>query len=206
MTPPPLPYPDCVLIVPPVYAGTVPLYAAMAQYGAVCLDPSTPWDKRRKESHRTVIAGANGIQRLTVPIVKPDRYHGTTVGDIKVSDHGHWWDLHRGAIESAYGRTPYYEYYADEIAPAFTGHIDSLYNLDLLLHRFACRVAGINDISGDTRAISHYRPVLLADHATTATEHPYWQVWADRYGFQPGLSVLDLIFSLGPLTTLHLRK
>ncbi len=202
MTAPTLRYPDRTLVVPPVYAGSVGLYTVMSMYGAVAFDASVRWDKRRKESHRTLIGGANGTQMLTVPIVKPEHYHGTTVGDIQVSDHGHWWSLHFGALESAYGRTPYFEYYADELASAYTGNISSLYQLDLLLHRFACRVLGLKDVSDCE--ISN--PEGIAAVGDKITEHPYWQVWSDRFGFQPGLSILDLIFSEGPYAIIHLHR
>ena len=174
----------------------------MSMFGGVAFDTEVRWDKRRKESHRTIIGGANGPQMLTVPVVKPEHYHGTTVGDIQVSDHGHWWSLHFGALESAYGRTPYFEYYADELAAAYTGHIDSLCELDLILHRFACRVLGLNDMSGCH--ISN--PVGIESVTDPIAELPYWQVWSDRFGFQPGLSVLDLIFSEGPAAILHLHR
>lgn len=198
-------YPDRCLVVPPYYCGPVKLYALMSRYGCVAMDFGVRWDKRRKQSHRTVIAGANGVQRLTVPIVKPDSYHGITAADIEVSDHGQWWALHRGAIESAYGRTPYYEYYADELVPAFDSNTASLKQLDLTLHRFACRVLGINDVTDDSVEASTFTmfdDTMLDDISDT----PYWQVWQQRYGFQPGLSVLDLIFSLGPTSPLYFNN
>ena len=68
--------------------------------------------------NRCVIASANGPQTLTVPI---ERYDGMkcAMRDIRISDHGNWRHLHWQALVSAYGETPFFEYYADDIRPFF---------------------------------------------------------------------------------------
>lgn len=192
-------YPDKTLILPPAYCGSVRRYAAMAAFGNVVIDTERRYNKREKDTHRCTISGPNGVQRLTVPVEKPEEWHGTRISDVRVSSHGEWWNVHWGAICSAYGRTPYFEYYADDLLPAFTGRIDSLVELDAVIGRFCCKALGIalpgNEIRGEaTRTF----PVI--------SDVPYYQIWADRYGFLPGLSVLDLIFNMGPESPLILRQ
>lgn len=106
--------------------------------------------------------------------------------------HVHW-----GAIFSAYGRTPFFEYYADDLMPAFSGDIESLVELDAAIDRFCRNALGINP-----------REVTLDDATSTLPEVrdvEYYQIWASRYGFTPGLSVLDLIFNMGPEAPLVLK-
>ena len=68
--------------------------------------------------NRCVIATANGVQALTVPI---ERFEGAKcpMRDIRISDHGEWRHLHWNAIVSAYGESPFFDYYADDLRPFF---------------------------------------------------------------------------------------
>jgi len=191
-------YPDTTLTLPPAYCGSVRRYAAMAAFGNTVIDTSRWFNKNEKSTHRCVISGANGIQRLTVPIEKPAKMHVTRLSGVKVSTHGEWWNVHWGAISSAYGRTPFFEYYADDLQPAFSGKIESLIELDDMIDRFCRRALGI-PMPGEfpTETTSREIPEII--------DKPYYQIWADRYGFIPELSVLDLIFNMGPESPLILQ-
>ena len=107
--------------------------------------------------------------------------------------------MHWRAISSAYGRTPFFEYYADDLLPAFSGKIESLMELDDMIDRFCRCVLGI-PMPGEFPAETATRelPAII--------DTPYYQIWADRYGFIPDLSVLDLIFNMGPEAPLILQR
>lgn len=220
------------LVVPPLYAGSVAAYIVMSRYGRVVIDATARYDKRRKELHRTTISGPNGDQRLTVPLCKPQEWHSTRIADIRVSDHGDWWHVHWGALESAYGRTPYFEFYADDLKPWFTGEVGSLVDLDMGIHRFALEALGIDpathrlvtdpeelaavlgnsgsqsNLDSQDSSGSHERLGGGHDRLSQIAVDvpPYYQIWAQRFGFNPSLSILDLIFNLGPEATLYLDR
>lgn len=187
----------------PSYGITVAQFAVMAKYGSVVFDTSVRYDKRRKQLHRMTVGGANGTQQLTVPIVKPEHLTGTTVADLCISDHGQWWNLHWGAIESAYGRSPYFEYYSPELQPLYDAPSGSLMQFNIALHRFCCRVLDLPHLMGEPSTPGNTMPIL--SELTVPVERNYYQVWAQRFGFTPGLSILDLIFNLGPESPLYLR-
>ena len=108
--------------------------------------------------NRCVIASANGPQTLTVPI---ERYDGMkcAMRDIRISDHGNWRHLHWQALVSAYGETPFFEYYADDIRPFFEEHRWK-YLLDFNL-----------DITQTLCSLLDVRPDLtLSDHYIDADE------------------------------------
>ena len=108
--------------------------------------------------NRCVIASANGPQTLTVPI---ERYDGLkcAMRDIRISDHGNWRHLHWQALVSAYGETPFFEYYADDIRPFFEEHRWK-YLLDFNL-----------DITHTLCSLLDVRPDLtLSDHYIDADE------------------------------------
>lgn len=190
-------YPGRTLVLPPAYCGSIYRYAAIAMHGSALIDTSRRFNKRDKECHRCSIEGPNGIQRLTVPLEKPQEWHSTRLEDVRVSRHGEWWHVHWGAIESAYGRTPYFEYYADELLPAFTGDIPSLADLDSLIHRFCLKALHISP--GEPTDDKSFTIPRFPDI-------PYYQIWEARYGFTPGLSVLDLIFNMGPEAQIVLKR
>ena len=193
--------------------------------------------------NRCVIASANGPQTLTVPI---ERYDGMkcAMRDIRISDHGNWRHLHWQALVSAYGETPFFEYYADDIRPFFEEHrwkylLD--FNLDIThtlcslldvrpdltlsdhyidadetisgggcLDRAVKSLGGANGLDGATESLGSssacslfvdYRDAIRPKHPLPDAEfeaRPYYQVRAQRHGFLPNLSVLDLLFNEGP--------
>ena len=120
--------------------------------------------------NRCLIATANGVQALTVPI---ERYEGAKcpMRDIRVSDHGEWRHLHWNAIVSAYGESPFFDYYADDLRPFF-------------------------EINADD-----FRDAIRPKHPLpdpSFEPRPYYQVYAQRHGFQPNMSALDLLCNEGP--------
>ena len=187
--------------------------------------------------NRCVIASANGPQTLTVPI---ERYDGMkcAMRDIRISDHGNWRHLHWQALVSAYGETPFFEYYADDIRPFFEEHrwkylLD--FNLDITqtlcslldvrpdltlsdhyidadeticgsgsLDGAVESLGGAAESLGSSSACSlfvDYRDAIRPKHPLPDAEfeaRPYYQVRAQRHGFLPNLSVLDLLFNEGP--------
>ena len=201
--------------------------------------------------NRCVIASANGPQTLTVPI---ERYDGMkcAMRDIRISDHGNWRHLHWQALVSAYGETPFFEYYADDIRPFFEEHrwkylldfnLDITHTLCSLLdvrpdltlsdhyidadeticgsggldgaaaglseafESFGGAVKGLDGAAeslGSSSACSlfvDYRDAIRPKHPLPDAEfeaRPYYQVRAQRHGFLPNLSVLDLLFNEGP--------
>ncbi len=194
--------------------------------------------------NRCVIASANGPQTLTVPI---ERYDGMkcAMRDIRISDHGNWRHLHWQALVSAYGETPFFEYYADDIRPFFEEHrwkylldfnLDITHTLCSLLDvrpdltlsdhyidadETICGGGGLNATAagfeeavkgldgaaeslGSSSASSlfvDYRDAIRPKHPLPDAEfeaRPYYQVRAQRHGFLPNLSVLDLLFNEGP--------
>ncbi|MEZ3559251.1 MAG: WbqC family protein [Duncaniella sp.] len=200
----PILYPSVHLTLPPRLCGGIELYVRAWAAGSYAMDWDTAFDKRDKATHRFTIADTRGRLDLTVPIARPasSRCRWSEIG---VSTHGAWWDVHRVALESAYGRTPYFEFYIDRFLPMLTvGVTDRYPRLCDLASAWDEQIA---DILGLTR-----------DDAREATEHdsrlkeaadlqilPYRQVRASRLGFLPGLSVLDLIFNLGPESQIYLN-
>lgn len=190
---------DGVLLLPTRLAPEPAYYRMMALHpGPVAICSGGRFDKRCKAAHRFRIADTRGSLELTVPVEKP---YGRTWADTRVSLHGRWWEVMATALESAYGRTPFFEFYADDFLPLISdpGRFTTVAALNEAFDAAIRRAIGLQKevtyvSSGvQSAAVEPYEPA------------PYWQVRADKLGFMPGLSILDMIFNLGPETLLKIK-
>lgn len=204
-------YRDRAVILPPQFCGSVAYYAAMACYGKVIVHAGMRYDKRFKSTHRCVIADTRGALSLTVPIKKPcTRDCVPTWANVEVSDHDQWWQPMAESLESAYGRTPYFEFYAERLLPLMryepslsVGRIDQ--ELDQAIRRILAlesEVEYVSDAALDPAEMARSMGAEYDDlrRASFAAAHsvPYYQVRDLKLGFVPNLSILDLVFNMGP--------
>lgn len=198
-------FPDRAACLPPRYYGEVAWYALAAAFGNTTMAWHTLYDKRQKSAHRCSIADKQGVATLTASITKPHGINRATWADVALSDHGAWWRVHRATLATAYGRTPFFEFYIDRFDPFLTdGVTDRYHTLAELGNAIDMTIRQILDIAPPTQPDMPPPDVATADVAAIDTP-PYWQVRADRLGFIGNLSVLDLIFNLGPEAPLYLK-
>lgn len=177
------------------FFGPVSWYEQIARAeGEVYIEAHENFKKQTVRS-RCRIATANGVQTLTVPVsgVGPIR-------EILISDHNKWRHLHWQALASAYGSSPFFEYYADDIAPFFEKKWDNLFDYNLDITRRMCELLDIRKEIKLTEEFMRQNDVSVAD------ERPYYQVFRARHGFLPDLSILDLLFNMGPEAILYLTR
>lgn len=152
----------------------------------------------QKQTHRNrcTIATANGPQNLTVPVVKGPR----CIRDIEISDHGNWRHLHWQALQTAYGESAFFEYYQDDIRPFYEKRWKYLLDFNNAITETMCRLL---DIDVTLRMTGQWTPTPPLPPTDAA---PYYQVYRQRYGFLPNLSILDLLFNEGPQAILYLAN
>ncbi len=154
--------------------------------------------------NRCLIASANGVQALSIPV---ESFEGPKclMKDIRISDHGNWRHLHWNALLSAYGESPFFEYYADDIRLLFDKKRTFLLDFNLEITEKLCTWL---DIRPQMSLTSRYAEEAEADfRETIRPKHPlpdndfsptpYYQVYRQKHGFLPNLSVLDLLFNMG---------
>lgn len=192
------------------YLGPVQQYSKMFHFPEVRIETSENYLKQSYRN-RCIIAGANGPLPLSVPIVKPDTLKCLTK-DIRISDHGNWRHLHWNAIVSAYNSTPFFEYYEDDFAPFYEKKYEFLFDFNEELRILICQLLDIQpqiqyttsfeaDVKNDFRWISPKQDI--ADPSFLLK--PYYQVFQDKHGFLPNLSIIDLLFNTGNEGILILR-
>lgn len=194
----------------PLYLAPVPLYARLFAADGIVFDGEAPFTKQTYRN-RAIIATENGTQALTIPIVHTGGKQ--PMRDIRISEHGNWRHLHWNAIVSAYRKSPYFDYYADDFAHFYEERDGFLMDFNLRLHATVCELLGLErtvettverakkDIE-DLRCIAE--PTAL-NNRRGYIAHPYYQVFAQRNGFQPNLSIADLLFNMGPEALITLR-
>lgn len=197
------------LITAPLYLASVDHYAAVWGADSVVTDTGMKFDKRHKAMHRCTINDANSTSQLTVPIEKPRSLSTTRWSEIIVSAHDRWWERHITALQSAYGRTPFFEFYIDSFTPLISEAAvgKPLQDLTLALDTLMRRLLGIDTPVTLTDAVSltpECRDLRgrLADYDVRSVE--YYQTWAGKRGFTPGMSAVDLLFNMGPESPLVL--
>ncbi len=190
----------------PLYLAPVPLYARLYASDGIIIDGSSPFVKQTFRN-RAVIATENGTQALTIPIV----HNGNqAMRDVRISEHGNWRHLHWNAIVSAYRKSPFFDYYADDFAHFYQERDGFLMDFNMRLHAVVCELLGLDRKSVDTpdSAVEELRhiaePKALATIESYSPE-PYYQVFAARHGFIPNLSIIDLLFNMGPEALITLR-
>lgn len=160
--------------------------------------------RKNLKLNRCRIAGANGIILLSIPLEQGRQQHGS-VNDIRISTSSHWKNRHLNSIFSAYGKAPFFIYYADGLKEIFAEekHLLTEWNFMLLQYCFQCLKVSIPLVLNEETTVGELTTV---QNSASSTLPRYPQVFEDRHGFISDLSVIDLIFNLGPDAGNYLRN
>lgn len=194
------------------YFGPVQWYQKLYRYDCVAIDVEEPFLKQTYRN-RCQIATTQGVQALTVPVV-----HGSkaTISDMLISDHGNWRHLHWQALQSAYGDSPFFEYYEDDLRPFFAErNWERLVDYNDAICQKMCELLDIHPQFSPLSSFnfplstpsSDFRTAINPKHPLPDTDfepRPYYQVYRQKHGFLPNLSILDLLFNMGPESIFYL--
>jgi len=194
------------------YFGPVQWYQKLNRTECVRIER---WESFQKQTYRNrcLIATTQGIQALTVPVVRGET---ALIKDIRISDHGNWRHLHWNALQSAYGESPFFEYYQDDIRPFFEQRWTFLLDFNEVICSEMCKLIDIQPKVGYTESYireqdlknrQDFREAINPKHPVPDAEftaRPYYQVYQQKHGFLPNLSILDLLFNMGPESVLWL--
>lgn len=170
-----------------------------------------------KQSYRNrcIILSAGGPLVLSVPVLIGS-FHKSPVRDIRIDYSKKWQNVHLRGIASSYRSAPYFEFYFDDIEKIVTsGHkylLDLNWNTTvtvLNMVKSSVPVKATDEFTGAFSMNNDYRYIISPKpHRNIAAFDflPYTQVFSDRFGFIPGLSIIDLIFNKGPEALEYLLK
>lgn len=199
------------------YFGPVQWYQKLNRHDHCLIEQHDHFIKQTYRN-RCVIATTQGPQALTVPVESPQgsRIDKTELKDIRISDHGAWQHLHWQALQSAYGESPFFEFYADDIRPFFERRWTFLLDFNMAITEKMCELLDIHPSIQLTEAFAgvvcdtacyDFRTAIRPKHPLPDPDfspRPYYQVFSQKFGFLPNLSILDLLFNMGNEAVLYL--
>ena len=219
------------------YFGPVQWYQKLYRYEHTLIEQYDSYQKQTFRN-RCIIATANGLQALTVPVdthpVLGASAAPTVLGtsaaestkcllkDVRISDHNQWRRIHWNALQSAYSESPFFEYYADDIRPFFEQKYDFLVDFNEAIRQKMCELIDIHPsveytqefLSPQEVSSTSHHPIIHDFRDVISAKHPqpdadfevkrYWQVFQHKHGFLPNLSILDLLFCMGPESVFYL--
>lgn len=197
------------------YFGPVQWYQKLYRADDVQIEACESFQKQTYRN-RCLIATTQGVQALTVPV----RIEGSSlITNSRISNHGNWRHLHWNALKSAYGESPFFEYYEDDLRPFFLPDWEFLFDFNEAIRQKMCELLDIQPrVSPTTQFLP---PAAVASHPTLHdfrdaiqpkhpapdphfTPRPYYQVYRQKHGFLPNLSILDLLMNMGPESVFYL--
>ncbi|MCR5179626.1 MAG: WbqC family protein [Bacteroidaceae bacterium] len=186
-----------MLSLPSAYLAPVSWYLALAAAGSAEIDACEHYVKQTWRN-RCRIAMPTGPQDLVIPVQATQGH--VAMRDVRISDHGNWRHHHWSALRTAYGKSPFFEYYADDFASFYhERRYDFLLDFNQALHEVVCREI---DLSVTIKRSSSFLNAQFPVHSS----RPYYQVFAQQLGFLPDLSIADLLFNMGPEALLVLTE
>ena len=186
-------------------AASVRCYAAALKSGTLLVDLDEKRLPLRHSHHRYRIDGPNGVQMLTVPLVGSTNNMMTPLRDVLISEHGDWRRLHWGALFSAYGRSPYFDYVADDLSRVINGGQRYLHEFNAQMHEV---IVDFMDLPLETKIVAkdeclesvidlRGRIGMKKTDTLSISNVPYYQMWQGQEGFRQDLSILDLMMNMG---------
>jgi hypothetical protein len=167
----------------------------------------------QKQSYRTRarIASANGVQDLIVPIQHGNKER-VPMKDIRISYEFDWQRLHWLSIQTAYRSSAYFEYYEDDFIrfyeEKFTYLVDfNVAQLELILKSIKLkRTVGFTEeyVAEPSEMIDLRNLIHPKKESIWPDPKEYYQVFSDKNGFYPDLSIIDLLFNQGPQSKSYL--
>ena len=195
------------------YFGPIDYFANIFQADEIKIETEENYQKQSYRN-RCSIYGANGKLDLNVPVT-----HNKVIGkrlmtkDALIANEFDWQKLHWKSIESAYRTSPYFEFYEDELRPLFEKKHKFLLDLnfetldiikDLLQEDW--NLSKTDEYQMSPSGVIDLRKEFSPKIETKVIIPEYTQVFSDKYGFIPNLSILDIMFMEGPNTETYLRS
>ena len=170
-------------------------------------------DNYQKQSYRnrTEIYGANGKLALTVPVSYTQK-NRQLYKDVKIANEEQWQLQHLKSLQSAYSMSPFFEFYIDDLMPLFEEQFDYILDFNLKCFEVLLNSIQLNLTPKHTKTFekeptgkTDYRNLVKRNFEVISFQ-PYTQVFTEKHGFIPNLSILDLLFNEGPNTELYLKQ
>jgi hypothetical protein len=185
------------------YLPPIEYFAQIAEAERVLIEKEENYLKQSYRN-RCYILSANGTQQLTVPVYLGS-LHKTPVKEIKIDYSKRWQQVHLRALHAAYKSSPFFIFYIEALEKIILSGYELLIDLNTDLLKTLVKMAGIEsrilytiDFVSIGKQENDFRYTISPKRESDYNAKEYIQVFRDRKGFVPGLSIVDLLFNVGP--------
>ena len=198
------------------YFAPVAYYALLFHEQDIVIEAHENYNKQSYRN-RMFIGTNQGPLALSVNVEKGYETK-CPIQEVRLSSHGDWLHQHEIALMSNYGSSPFYEYYIDDILEVLRSDEQTLFGLNEKIRERICELIGFSAkvrysdqyLRNDSEKFRDLRNTLhpkknILESVPEFVANPYYQVFGQKQTFMPNLSILDLLFNLGPESILVLR-
>ncbi len=191
----------------PTYFSPISQYATLVKEDEIVFEVSDNFQKQTYRN-RCYIYSPNGKLLLNIPI---QHNKATASKDILIDNSVNWKKQHLKSLETAYKSSPFFEFYIDDLKPIFEKEQKFLMDLNLQCHALIMDALQVEIPSSfpseyEKDARHDFRYLAIAKQKLAVHFPRYIQVFEDKHGFLPNLSILDLLFMEGPSAINYLLK
>lgn len=169
--------------------------------------------QKKTGRNRCRLLSSYGVIQLSIPLVK-GKHQQMPYRDVRIALDTPWQRTHWRTIRSCYGRSPFFEHYADTLATLYENKEVFLWDWNIKLFEWLLQQLHLPEIyslseewiTNPGPAVLDLRGMAMPDAKGMFKEVTYPQVFTDRHGFTDQLSVLDLLFCAGPQARMILRE
>ena len=192
------------ILFPAAYFPPLSYFAHLLRARVIYIEQMETFPKQTYRN-RCEIMTASGKTSLVVPVTKPQGNH-TMTKDIEICYRESWQEQHWKTLQAGYRSSPYFSYYADIILPLFESRQTLLLLHNHLILKTISRLIGIDtavkfthDFVNEPADMLDLRHELSPKNRQSKTVYlKYPQVFEHKTGFIADLSILDLLFNMGP--------
>ncbi|AJR03702.1 WbqC family protein [Siansivirga zeaxanthinifaciens] len=191
------------IILHPTYFANIAHFTAIANTNEVVFEAHDNFLKQTYRN-RSYIYGANGKLALNIPVIYTQK-NRQKYKDVKIFNEEKWQSAHWKSLLSAYKTSPFFEYYEDDIKPLFEKKAEYIFDFNMNCFEIICECLQFEVNTSfseayhkDIENVSDLRQLVHAKKEPDYTFESYTQVFDEKHGFIPNLSILDLLFNEGP--------
>ena len=191
------------ILIHPTYFPNIAHFVAIAKADSVTFEIDDNFVKQTYRN-RTYIYAANGKLALNIPVIHSQK-NRQKYRDVKIFNEENWQSLHWKSLLSAYRTSPFFEFYEDELQPLFQTKADYILDFNLKCFEAICDCLQLELNTSKTKTYqkivegtTDLRHLVNAKKEQPQPFETYTQVFSNKHGFLPNLSVLDLLFNEGP--------
>ena len=199
------------------YLGSIPYFCKLLHTPEVCIEQQEHY-RKGSFRNRCYIGTAQGARALSIPLLS-GKHQQAPIREVRIDAQSRWQQTHWRSIQTAYGSSPFYAYYAPELAPLYERPHRWLFDFCWEAQQCLFQLLGVAPALQRSTAYATTLPerwidfrhqLLPRNYATYSDDQyqivPYPQVFEDRQGFVPNLSLLDLLFCTGPEALVYLQQ